>query len=104
MQTERVRVDKEKYSGCNSRDEVRRLLESEGYSVFAWQDTPGSFYTPHSHPHTEYIVVYSGCITFTIDKEDYKLEAGDALVLPANTIHAAVNDGSSTAKYFICTR
>lgn len=103
MQRQEIQVLKGKYKECAGRHAVEKRLQSEGYSTFSWQDAPGSYYSPHSHPHLEYIVVHSGCITFKIDGRNYLLEAGDALVLPANTTHEAINDGIATACYFICT-
>ncbi len=98
-----VQLHKGRYKECAGRDAVQKRLHSEGYSTFSWQDAPGSYYSPHSHPHLEYIVVHAGSITFKIGGRDYALEEGDALVLPANTTHEAINEGDTTVRYFICT-
>lgn len=97
-----VTVEKRKYASANFA-EIKSQLENEGYSVFSWQDSPGAYYSPHSHDHDEYIVVVEGTIVFEIDRQRYRLDGGDALVLPANTIHAAANEGKSTVRYFICS-
>lgn len=81
----------------------RNKLHEKGYSIFEWTDAPGAYYSPHSHGEDEFIVVLSGSIVFKIDGVDYRLEAGDALDLPAETVHAAVVDGKKQAKYFICS-
>src|SRR5579885_15010 len=86
-----------------SESNLRRELSKEGYSVFSWQDRPGAAYSAHSHPHDEYIVVHDGSIEFMINGHTYVLEAGDALLLPANTIHEAVNRGVKPVHYLICT-
>jgi len=98
-----VKLTKGKYKDCASVSEMRSRLSSQGYSIFEWQDRPGAYYSPHSHPHTEVIVIASGAITFTIDGHDYAMEEADELVLPANTTHTAVNNGTADVKYFICT-
>ena len=71
--------------------------------MFSWQDLPGAAYSEHSHNHDEVIVVQSGAIKFTIAGEDYLLEAGDELILPAGTLHSAINPGDKTVSYLICS-
>jgi len=87
-----------------SANDLREKLSSEGFSIFSWQDGPGAYYSPHSHPHDEYIVVHTGEIVFQIDGEDLLVAAGDALDLPAGTVHAAENRSRKSVSYFICTR
>lgn len=100
----RASVAQRKYSDCKSVSEIREKLSSEGFSIFSWQDSPGAYYSPHSHPHDEYIVVHSGEIVFFIDEEELIVTAGDALDLPAGTVHAAENRCEKPVKYMICTR
>lgn len=97
-------LHKNKYNDCRHPADLRSKLEKEGYSVFAWTDEPGAVYSDHLHPQDEYIVVASGRIVFEIDKKRFSLEAGDALLLPANTVHAAVNEDSSPVSFFVCTK
>jgi quercetin dioxygenase-like cupin family protein len=97
-------LQKGKYSNCASAAGLREKLEAEGFDVFSWSDSPGAVYSDHSHPHDEYIVVASGRIVFVVDNQRFPLEAGDALDLPANTVHAAKNEDSRPVSYFICTR
>jgi quercetin dioxygenase-like cupin family protein len=99
-----LEIHKRKYAQFVKVAELKAQLAQEGYSVIPWHDRPGRSYGKHWHPHDEYIVIASGRITFTIDHQEIQLEAGDALSLPAHTEHTAVNDGSSTVEYFICTR
>lgn len=84
--------------------ELREKLESEGYTVFVWQDSPGTSYQNTSHPNDELVVVASGRIVFTIQEMEYGLVAGDALTLPANTEHNAQNVDHMACCYFICTK
>jgi quercetin dioxygenase-like cupin family protein len=97
-------VAQRQYSDCKSANDLREKLSSEGFLIFSWQDGPGAYYSPHSHPHDEYIVVYSGEIVFQIDGEDMLVTTGDALDLPADTVHAAENRGKKPVAYFICTK
>lgn len=97
-------VEKGKYSPVSSESKLREQLQREGYSLFSWQDGPGTTYGAHSHPHDEFIVIASGQIIFLIDSERYSLNEGDLLVLPAGTVHEAINEGKSAVRYFICTR
>lgn len=99
-----IAVCKGKYSASGSHSDLCNQLSSEGFSVLRWSDAPGSKYSVHSHPHDEFIVVLSGCIVFSINGIRYPLEAGDALSLPANTMHSAVNEADVPVSYLICTR
>jgi quercetin dioxygenase-like cupin family protein len=84
-------------------EELRRRLEDEGFSVWAWTDPPGADYVAHSHDHDESLWVVSGAITFGVDGARYRLEAGDRLMLPRGTVHTA-EAGSSGATYLIGER
>ncbi len=92
------------YSDCDSAAILRKRLRQEGYSIFEWSDGPNAYYSPHSHPHDEFIVVVSGEIVFTIDGAAHVVASGDALDLPAGTLHSAENAGNQPVVYFICTK
>jgi len=81
-------------------DALRARLESEGFSVFRWRDAPDAAYSPHSHDHDESLWIVEGGITFGIGRQLYRLEAGDRLMLPRNTVHTATA-GSAGATYLI---
>jgi quercetin dioxygenase-like cupin family protein len=97
-------LQKGKYSDCIGTAILREKLEAEGFDVFSCSDSPGAVYSDHSHSHDEYIVVATGRIVFIIDNQRFPLEAGDALDLPANTVHSAKNEDRQAVSYFICTR
>lgn len=82
---------------------LRQRLVEEGYDPFRWQDPPGTTYEPHSHAHDESLWVIEGEITFRIGDRDYRLQAGDRLMLPAGTVHTA-HVGNSGATYWIGQR
>jgi len=98
-----VTVNKAKYAKLAATGELRSILEKQGLSVFSWYDPPGATYAEHYHGHDEVIVVSHGAIEFTIAGQSYLLEAGDELILPEGTRHSAVNRGSVTVEYFICS-
>lgn len=98
-----ARIHKNRYKHCLELQDLRLALEKEGYETMSWSDPPGAAYQPHSHGHDEYIVVLSGQIIFCIDETEFPVCPGDALTLPAGTVHSAVNSQNETVKYFICT-
>ena len=59
---------------------------------------PGVAFGKHSHPGEEIIYVLEGSLEYQVEgKPPVTLKAGDVLFIPAGTIHAAKNVGSSTA-------
>ena len=59
---------------------------------------PGVAFGRHTHPGEEIIYVLAGSLEYQIEgKPPVTLKAGDVLFIPAGTIHAAKNVGSSTA-------
>ena len=99
-----VQIHKGMYQSVSSTDALKTRLTQEGFHVFTWQDEPGAVYSEHSHPHDELIVVASGAITFTTANAEYELSSGDAMELPAGTVHGATNRGETAVTYLICTR
>jgi quercetin dioxygenase-like cupin family protein len=82
---------------------LRRQLEREGFSVWSWTDPPGADYQPHSHDHDESLWVVAGEIVFGANGKEFRLEAGDRLMLPKGTVHTA-RAGSAGATYLIGER
>jgi quercetin dioxygenase-like cupin family protein len=59
---------------------------------------PGTTAPKHSHPGEEIIYVLEGTWEYTLEgKQPVTLEAGDALFVPAGTVHSARNAGSERA-------
>jgi quercetin dioxygenase-like cupin family protein len=57
---------------------------------------PGVAFGKHTHPGEEIIYVLAGSLEYQIEgKPPVTLKAGDVLFIPAGTIHAAKNVGSS---------
>jgi quercetin dioxygenase-like cupin family protein len=80
---------------------LRAELESEGYSVFQWSDSPGTHYSPHQHPEDQSHWTISGELELAVDGQSYTLQAGDRDFLPAGTVHEAVVPGASPVVYLI---
>jgi quercetin dioxygenase-like cupin family protein len=56
---------------------------------------PGAAFARHSHPGEEIAYVLEGSLEYQFDgKPPVTLKAGDALYIPAGTIHSAKNAGS----------
>jgi quercetin dioxygenase-like cupin family protein len=59
---------------------------------------PGATFGKHSHPGEEIIYVLEGSFEYEVEgKPPVTLKAGDVLFIPAGTIHAAKNTGSSNS-------
>ena len=99
-----LNLEKGKYADFSNFSELHGKLADEGYQVFTWQDSSGDSHMNHSHPNDELIVISSGKIVFTINELRFEMEPGDALSLPANTVHSAVNEERQPVCYFICTK
>ena len=67
-------------------------LRAHGVSPSAWSNGPGDRYAAHEHGTTKLLVCAEGSITFLVGPEAVPVElgAGDGVVLPAGTRHAAV--------------
>ena len=80
--------------------DLRRRLQAEGFDAMVWSDSPDRTYAPHRHDHHECLWCVRGAITFHIDGSDYRLDAGDRLMLPEGTLHGATA-GPDGATYLI---
>lgn len=59
---------------------------------------PGAAFGKHSHPGEEVIYVIEGSFEYEVEgKPPVTLKAGDVLFIPAGTIHAAKNIGTTNA-------
>ena len=83
-----------------SETDLRQRLEDEGFDVFHWRDEAGAYYQPHSHGHDESLWVLDGEMTFSAAGREFRLGAGDRLMLPRGTIHTA-RAGTDGVTYLI---
>jgi quercetin dioxygenase-like cupin family protein len=59
---------------------------------------PGVAFGNHTHPGEEIIYVLDGALEYRVEgRPPVTLHAGDVLFIPAGTVHAARNTGSTTA-------
>ena len=59
---------------------------------------PGASFGKHSHPGEEVIYVLEGSFEYEVEgKSPVTLKGGDVLFIPAGTIHAAKNAGTTNA-------
>lgn len=70
---------------------IRRLLDGEGLTYYAWSNAPLETYAAHTHPYHKVIYVTQGSITFHLPHtgQALTLRPGDRLELPAGTLHSA---------------
>ena len=88
-------------SSGKTKGELESELKKEGYSCYVWSDSPGAYYSPHSHAHDECICVISGEMLFFVDNKEYKLNPGQKLYLPSGTVHEASNKASERVTYLV---
>ncbi len=59
---------------------------------------PGVAFPPHSHPGEEIAYIIEGLLEYRLEgKPPVTLKAGEALFIPAGTIHSAKNVGNGNA-------
>ncbi|MEQ1762979.1 MAG: cupin domain-containing protein [Pyrinomonadaceae bacterium] len=87
-------------TGIKRTDLIRNDISAPGRETIQVRvdfDTGASF-GRHSHPGEEIAYVLEGSLEYQIDgKPPVTLEAGEALYIPAGTVHAAKNVGKSKA-------
>ena len=66
-------------------------LRQEAGGCYSWSNAAGDRYSPHSHSYEKVLYCVDGSITFVLEATGERLEltAGDRMVLPAGTMHAA---------------
>jgi quercetin dioxygenase-like cupin family protein len=70
---------------------IEARVRAEARDVYGWSNGPGDRYAEHAHPYAKLLYCTRGTIDFALaDGRMVRLRAGDRLVLPAGTRHAAV--------------
>lgn len=74
-----------------TKNAIRRLLDDEGLTYYAWGNAPLDTYSAHTHPYNKVLYVSQGSITFYLPQtgQSVTLQPGDRLDLPAGTLHSA---------------
>lgn len=96
-------IDGVRYQQQSKQDEktVRNTIDGAGWSYQSWTDPPGSHHPPHDHPYGHRVLCRSGWIEFTVEDEDYRLEPGDTLDLPAGVTHEATSSPDQPTEYWL---
>lgn len=69
---------------------IEERLRRDADDVYRWSNGPGDRYARHSHAYTKILYCEEGSIEFVLDDRTIHLAAGDRMVLPAGTAHAAL--------------
>jgi quercetin dioxygenase-like cupin family protein len=69
--------------------DLEARLRAEADGVYRWSNGPGDRYARHTHAYTKVLYCVTGSIAFALDGRVIQLQAGDRIVLPAGTAHAA---------------
>ena len=79
-------------AGQTGVDAARERLVAAGVDPYGWSNAAGDRYTAHDHGFTKLLICAEGSITFLIgpDEVAVELHAGDGIIMPAGTAHAAV--------------
>lgn len=75
--------------------ELRRRMQQEGLSPYAWSNGPGDTYAVHSHRYEKVLYCVRGSIRFVLPdypeaSRNVDLTPGDRVILPAGTRHSAL--------------
>ena len=95
-----LNVARSQQPGVERTDLLRHDLGVSGREVVQVRVdfAPGVRFPPHSHPGEEIAYVIEGLLEYRLEgKPPVTLKAGEALFIPAGTIHAAKNVGGGNA-------
>jgi quercetin dioxygenase-like cupin family protein len=95
-----LNVAQSQQPGIKRTDLLRHELSVPGREVVQVRVdfAPGVAFPPHSHPGEEIAYVIEGELEYRLEgKSPVTLKAGEALFIPAGTVHAARNVGSVNA-------
>jgi quercetin dioxygenase-like cupin family protein len=89
-------VSRAQQTGIKRTDVLRHDLGVPGREVIQVRVdfAPGVAFGRHSHPGEEIAYVLEGTLEYEVEGKPVTLKAGEALFIPAGTIHAAKNVGS----------
>ena len=97
------RMDQAEAISFGPLSQYRKLIGEAGLPLFTGVQTckPGYRTPDHFHPYPEYLFIIEGTMkAWLLDRADLvqTLNAGDMIVLPANTPHAFCNPGPGDLK------
>ena len=59
---------------------------------------PGASHSPHTHDAEEAVVFLAGRGVVTIDRQVFRVQEGDSLLIPPRVVHSTTNEDSSLSK------
>jgi mannose-6-phosphate isomerase-like protein (cupin superfamily) len=65
-------------------------LRRDGWDPVPITDPPGYVYPPHSHAETKLLAILSGSMEVRVAGDLYQCQAGDLMIIPGGTEHAAL--------------
>lgn len=83
----------------SAEEELHGHLASRGITAERWTAEAGQVFAPHSHPRDKQLFCAEGSITLAVAGKSISLQPGDALDLPAGTVHEAVAGLAGTVCY-----
>jgi len=75
---------------------LRKRLEGEGYVVARYDYPSGTYFADHTHSFDKKDAVVSGRFLIRAGGREFLLGPGDALAVPAGTVHSAEAIGNET--------
>ncbi len=89
-----------------SLEALRAALVAEGFHVYEWADPPGTVYPVHTHDYHEVRIVVRGQLRIGLPEtgEEFILQPGDRLDVPAEAPHWVDVDSTSHVVYLTGTK
>lgn len=75
---------------------LRRRLEAAGYAVSRYDYPPGTRFPDHTHGYDKKDAVLRGRFLIRAQGREFLLGPGDAIAVPAGTLHSAEVIGNET--------
>ncbi len=70
-------------------DQIRKLIEKDGFDPIKIIDKAAFEYRPHNHPETKILAFLRGSMKLFIQDQEYFCEPGDKVIIPGNVEHSA---------------
>jgi quercetin dioxygenase-like cupin family protein len=83
----------------SAEEELIQLLARKSIAAERWVGEPSEAFESHSHPFDKRLWCAEGSIVVYVDDKAITLQSGDALDLPASTVHHALVGFSGCAMY-----
>jgi quercetin dioxygenase-like cupin family protein len=81
------------HTGITDPEKIMEILQNENCrGIFRWFDTPGTYYTWHSHDDYEIRWIYDGELEVGTDEGVFLLKPGDRLEIDKGVRHWAKSE------------